>query len=314
MATYYNSAFSATDIRQAKLYTKEQVLASRYYSPVGRGFTVYDGTSEKYPFCSTIDIEGLTKVGKYNTQNGETVYIYEGIPIVNALTSSLVETITTALTTSKTYDNSHGLGYLINIRGGAGTFGSSGGSGFPGDYYQGANNTFGGKGGSGGAGGSNGKTVVLYTDVSDPITAGCGYGGGGGGGGAGGAAGSDSGNDPSPGGPGGIGGVYSRGETRYLSVFNDSFTIESVYFSTPGKGEDGKPGNGSKPSSLFSGAGGKGGNGTAGSKGFSGSGAVGGVGGSETATYQGSGGTLLDNSNTSTAGVYIYKYVVTGIQ
>ena len=80
------------------------------------------------------------------------------------------------------------------------------------------------------------------------------------------------------------------------------------------KGEDGKPGNGSKPSSLFSGAGGKGGNGTAGSKGFSGSGAVGGVGGSETATYQGSGGTLLDNSNTSTAGVYIYKYVVTGIQ
>lgn len=314
MANYFNSAFSATDIRQAKLYTKSQVKASRYYSPVGRGLTVYDGTSEKYPFCSTIDIEGLTKVGEYYTQNGETVYIYEGIPIVNALSSSLVETITTALTTPKTYDNSHGLGYLINIRGGAGVAGSNGGSGYYGDYYAGAANTHSGTGGSGGAGGSNGKTVALYTDVSDPVTAGCGYGGGGGGGGAGGAAGSSSGADPSPGGAGGTGGSASKGEIRYFSIYEDSFTINSVYFSTPGKGEDGKSGNGSKPSSLFSGAGGKGGNGTAGTKGSSGSGARGGNGGSETTTYQGSGGSLANSTNTSTAGVYIYKYVVTGIQ
>lgn len=314
MATYFNSAFSATDIRQAKLYTKAQVLASRYYSPVGRGLTVYDGTSEKYPFCSTIDIEGLTKVDEYYTQNGETVYVYEGIPIVDFTASSLVESITTALTSSKTYDNSHGLGFHIDIRGGSGTAGVNGGSGSSGDYYQGAANTHSGKGGSGGAGGSNGKTVVLYTDVSNPITAGCGYGGGGGGGGAGGAAGSDSGGDPSRGGPGGTGGSASNGEVRYLSIYEDSFTIESVYFSTPGKGEDGKSGNGSNPSSLFSGAGGKGGNGTAGTKGSSGSGARGGNGGSETSTYQGSGGTLDNTISTATPGVYIYKYVVTGIE
>lgn len=313
MATYYNSAFSATDIRQAKLYTKEQVLASRYYSPVGRGLTVYDGTSEKYPFCSTIDIEGLKKVGKYYTQNGETVYIYEGIPIVNALTSSLVETITTALTTPKTYDNSHGLGYLINIRGSAGTAGSDGGSGSSGDYYNGHNNTFSGTGGSGGAGGANGVGCTLYSSLGS-VSAGYGYGGGGGGGGAGGAAGSVSDKDPPPGGLGGTGGSASTGETRALSSY-EPFTINEVRFGNWVAGaERGKDGNGSKPSSLFSGAGGKGGNGTAGTNGSSGSGARGGNGGSEPSTFQGSGGTLVNKTNTATQGVYIYKYIVTGIQ
>ena len=313
MATYFNSAFSATDIRQAKLYTKAQVTASRYYSPVGRGFTVYDGTSEKYPFCSTIDIEGLKKVGKYYTQNGETVYVYEGIPIVNASASSIVETITTALTTPKTYDNSHGLGYLINIRGSAGKAGSAGGAGFYGDYYQGAGNTFSGTGGSGGAGGANGLGCTLVSSLGS-VSAGYGYGGGGGGGGAGGSAGSSSGDAPSPGGLGGTGGSASTGETRVLFSY-EPFTINEVKFGNmSGGAERGKDGNGSKPSSLFSGNGGKSGDNTAGTNGSSGSGARGGNGGSGTKTFEGNGGTLVNKTNTATQGVYIYKYIVTGIQ
>lgn len=309
MATYYNVAHSFTDIRQAKLYTKDEVLSSPYYSPKGRGFTVFDGTSDKYPFCSTLDIEGLKKVGVYNTQNNETVYIYEGIPITTI--GDPIETFTTNLATAKFYNNSHGLGYFVQALAGAGERGSSGQSGSTGDYYQGAGNTFSGTGGSGGAGGLNGRTVTVKLE-DKTIVAGGGYGGGGGGGGAGGASGSSSGTEPEKGGLGGIGGRGSLGENRWVYVYKD-LTINSISFTTPDKGEDGSPGNGIKPSSLYSGRGGQSGSGQAGSPGSSGSGKNGGWGGAGEGNFPGSGGDDVNFYNGTRAEVSVSKIIVYGI-
>lgn len=321
MATYFNAAYSSTDIRQAKLYTKDEVLSSPYYSPEGRGFTVYDGTSEKYPFCSTLDIEGLVKVDKYYTQNNETVFIYEGIPVT---TTEIVDVYTENVSTQKTYNNSHGLGYLISVYGGNGTDGSVGSGGERGDAYQGAGSTFNGDGGKGGSGGDNGNSITLRTNITYPIRAGGGYAGGGGGGGAGGLAGtSSSPNGYTNGGVGGDGGSGTRGENRYVIHYGD-FSIDEIEVTVNGHSiqTDGENGTGYETykesySKYYGGAGGMSGNGASGGSRNSGPSASGGNGASASDTFGGFGGTKGSYGNTSTytqGAVVISKYKVEGIR
>ena len=319
MATYYNVAHSTTDIRQAKLYTKDEVLSSPYYSPKGRGFTVFDGTSDKYPFCSTLDIEGLKKVGVYNTQNNETVYIYEGIPVT---TTEFLEGYTNDVSTKQTYDNSHGLGYLISVYGGNGSSGNAGQQGEMGDAYTSADKTYNGEGGAGGLGGYTGRTIQVKFQDLEQIAAGAGRGGGGGGGGSGGLAGSTS-SAPTYGGAGGNGGSGSLGEYRYAIIY-DSFVIDSIYTGRPHmenpalmNGQNGTGGGKSNGSEFYSGRGGQSADGNNGGSGKSGSGQPGGNGGSATSAITGSGGILGKYGNTSSysnGAVVISKYIVTGIR
>lgn len=240
MATYLNIATSSSASKSAKLYSETEVKASPYYNTDGGNIAIYDGSSVKYPFCSSIDIPGLTKIMAFTDKNSNTKYVYSQIPSVKTV---FIEKVSGEFSTSRTYSkNDYPLGLLVEIHGAKGANGSSGSSGSSG--VSGGSSSTPTAGGAGGKGGNPGYINGSYTytikigDTSYSCVAGQGRPGGGGGGGGGGGSGGEQGitstgiaygESPGIGGAGGSGGIGAYGSCCQFKVYNDLTLIKCVF-------------------------------------------------------------------------------------